>query len=106
MHHFILLLVCVNGVQQMVYIITRREEDLQLHLLLTVKTKSRKMIPQTILILDLETVSEDKRNYYLRMELRRTSQKWSHVPVNKTCEDHSSDQNQFPIQVYWYIQFK
>ena len=100
MHHFILLLVCVNGVQQMVYFITRREEDLQLHLLLTVKTKSRKMIPQTILILDLETVSEDKRNYYLRMELRRTSQKWSHVPVNKTCEDHSSDENQYPIQVY------
>ena len=100
MHHFILLLVGVNGVQQMVYIITRREEDLQLHLLLTVKTKSRKMIPQTILILDLETVSEDKRNYYLRMELRRTSQKWSHVPVNKTCEDHSSDENQYPIQVY------
>ena len=64
------------------------------------KTKSRKMIPQTILILDLETVSEDKRNYYLRMELRRTSQKWSHVPVNKTCEDHSSDENQYPIQVY------
>ena len=96
----ILTLVCVNEVQQMVYIITRREEDLQLHLLLTVKTKSRKMIPQTILILDLETVSEDKRNYYLRMELRRTSQKWSHVPVNKTCEDHSSDENQYPIQVY------
>ena len=34
----ILTLVCVNEVQQMVYIITRREEDLQRHLLLTVKT--------------------------------------------------------------------
>ena len=49
--------------------------------------------------LDLERIDEEGKKYYLRMELKRSSPKWSHVPVNQVCSTHSSDQSRFPIQV-------